>query len=118
MSELEPSEGKPNLVPMLDMVFQLITFFMLVINFKTASLDRNLLLPAVGSARPVDTGGRDRLLVLNLRGTEVVRNGQVVMRGDGKPELQNPRWCCTAPLAPMLTDISRMRPCNLGCPRE
>ena len=65
MAELE-SEGKPNLTPMLDMVFQLITFFMLVINFKAASLDLNLKLPVVGSARPVDTKGQNRSLVLNI----------------------------------------------------
>ncbi len=66
MSDLDPSEGKPNLTPILDMVFQLITFFMLVINFKAASMDLNLKLPVVGSARPVDTKGQTSLLVLNV----------------------------------------------------
>jgi biopolymer transport protein ExbD len=66
MSELEQSEGKPNLTPILDMVFQLITFFMLVINFKSASLDLSLKLPVVGSARPVDTKGQESLLILNV----------------------------------------------------
>ena len=33
------SENEPNLTPILDMVFQLITFFMLVINFKGAAMD-------------------------------------------------------------------------------
>jgi len=67
MSEgLEGAEGKPNLTPILDMVFQLITFFMLVINFKAASLDLTLQLPVVGSARPVDTKGQVDLLVLNI----------------------------------------------------
>jgi biopolymer transport protein ExbD len=47
--------GEPNLTPILDMVFQLITFFMLVINFKTATLDLTLKLPVLGSARPVDS---------------------------------------------------------------
>ncbi|MBI3836880.1 MAG: biopolymer transporter ExbD [Planctomycetia bacterium] len=51
---------------MLDMVFQLVTFFMLVINFKAAQLDMNLKLPVVGSARPVDTKGQQDLLVLNI----------------------------------------------------
>jgi biopolymer transport protein ExbD len=51
---------------MLDMVFQLITFFMLVINFKSAQLDMNLKLPVIGSARPVDTQGQQDLLVLNI----------------------------------------------------
>ena len=65
MAELE-SDGKPNLTPMLDMVFQLVTFFMLVINFKSASLDLNLKLPVVGSAGPVDSKGQESLLILNI----------------------------------------------------
>ena len=65
MAELE-TEGRPNLTPILDMVFQLITFFMLVINFKSAALDLNLKLPVVGSARPVDTKGQESLLILNI----------------------------------------------------
>jgi biopolymer transport protein ExbD len=48
------------------MVFQLVTFFMLVINFKAASLDLKLHLPVIGSARPVDTKGQDELLILNI----------------------------------------------------
>lgn len=58
--------GEPNLTPVLDMVFQLITFFMLVINFKSANLDLRLKLPVVGSARPAQPAeDRDRL-VLNI----------------------------------------------------
>jgi biopolymer transport protein ExbD len=57
--------AEPNLTPILDMVFQLITFFMLVINFKTATMDMTLRLPVVGSVRPVETKGHD-LLVLNI----------------------------------------------------
>ena len=60
------SSAEPNLTPMLDMVFQLVTFFMLVINFKAASLDMSLKLPVVGSARPVDTQGQEELLILNI----------------------------------------------------
>lgn len=60
------SNAEPNLTPMLDMVFQLITFFMLVINFKAASMDLSLKLPIIGSARPVDTKGENELLVLNI----------------------------------------------------
>ena len=56
----------PNLTPILDMVFQLITFFMLVLNFKAAELDQTLTLPVVGSARAVEkaTGS---YLVLNVK---------------------------------------------------
>jgi biopolymer transport protein ExbD len=53
------------LTPILDMVFQLITFFMMVINFKTAAIDLTLNLPAIGSARPAEMPGAD-LLVLNV----------------------------------------------------
>jgi biopolymer transport protein ExbD len=60
------ANAEPNLTPMLDMVFQLITFFMLVINFKGAALDLSLKLPVLGSARPLDTDGREELLVLNI----------------------------------------------------
>lgn len=60
------SNAQPNLTPMLDMVFQLITFFMLVINFKAASLDLSVHLPVVGSAAPVNTGSNPDLLVLNV----------------------------------------------------
>lgn len=58
--------AEPDLTPMLDMVFQLITFFMLVTNMKAAALDLNLKLPVVGSARPVDTKGVEELLILNV----------------------------------------------------
>ena len=67
--------GEPNLTPILDMVFQLITFFMLVINFQAAAVDMSLKLPVVGSARPVETGA-DELLVLN-----VTTNGDVIVYG-------------------------------------
>lgn len=67
MSSLsDGSNAEPNLTPMLDMVFQLVTFFMLVINFKGAAMDLTLNLPVLGSARPLDTGGREDLLVLNV----------------------------------------------------
>jgi biopolymer transport protein ExbD len=65
-SSSELTHAQPNLTPLLDMVFQLITFFMLVINFKEASLDQSLELPVLGSARPVDTKGEEDLLVLNI----------------------------------------------------
>jgi biopolymer transport protein ExbD len=61
-----PAKAEPNLTPMLDMVFQLITFFMLVINFKTNQIDMAMDLPVVGTARPVDTKGQLSLLMINI----------------------------------------------------
>lgn len=58
--------AEPNLTPMLDMVFQLITFFMLVINFKGASMDLSLKLPVLGSARPLEYAGKLEAITLNV----------------------------------------------------
>ena len=69
-----PADAEPNLTPMLDMVFQLVTFFMLVINFKSSALDLNLKLPVVGSVGMIDAAARD-LIVLNLTARGVLRAG-------------------------------------------
>jgi biopolymer transport protein ExbD len=64
--------AEPNLTPILDLVFQLITFFMLVINFKGASLDMSLKLPVLGSARPLHWTGKMEPLLLNINKEGVV----------------------------------------------
>ena len=62
------AKAEPNLTPILDMVFQLITFFMLVINFKAAELDLSLQLPVIGSAKPLPGDATNmKLLVLNVK---------------------------------------------------
>ena len=60
-------KAEPNLTPILDMVFQLITFFMLVMNFKAAELDLSLRLPVIGSAKPPPEAKNVKLLVLNVQ---------------------------------------------------
>ena len=76
------ANAEPNLTPILDMVFQLITFFMLVINFKAAETDTSLKLPVIGSARPVETKGQGEVLVVNLTADEKIR-----ARGKDEPNL-------------------------------
>ena len=65
----------PDLTPLLDVVFQLITFFMLVINFSSENYDQRVRLPVAGSARPLDKAqaAQDRL-VLNID-----RDGHLLM---------------------------------------
>ena len=58
------------------MVFQLITFFMLVINFKGASMDLSLKLPVLGSARPLERHGKLEPLLLNID-----TDGRVTVQG-------------------------------------
>lgn len=83
MSSLNSADQcEPNLVPILDMVFQLITFFMLVINFKAVDVDKNLVLPVVGAATPTDQGDQGDLLVLNIR-----TDGSVQVRGKVQPNI-------------------------------
>ena len=53
-------KAEPNLTPLLDVVFQLITFFMLVINFSSENYDQRVRLPVAESAVPV--GKRPRSL--------------------------------------------------------
>lgn len=77
------ASAEPNLTPMLDMVFQLVTFFMLVINFKGAAMDLSLKLPVVGSARPIDAKGKEELLVLNID-----HLGQLKVYGEPKPDVK------------------------------
>jgi biopolymer transport protein ExbD len=78
MASHQDLKADPNLTPILDMVFQLVTFFMLVINFKAASLETSLRLPVIGSALPVEGGDRD-MLVLNI-----MRDGKLRMYGEGR----------------------------------
>jgi biopolymer transport protein ExbD len=53
---------------LLDVVFQLITFFMLVINFTNDNYDQRIKLPVAGSARPLDDprAAEEDRLVLNI----------------------------------------------------
>ena len=79
MSASNTEEFEPNLTPILDMVFQLITFFMLVINFKGAAMDLSLKLPVLGSARPLEYVGKYEPLTLNIdQDGNVKSNGQVI----------------------------------------
>lgn len=77
-------KAEPNLTPLLDVVFQLITFFMLVINFSNENYDQRVRLPVAGSARPVEEGEKsateDRL-VLNID-----KEGHLLMTGQVLPQ--------------------------------
>jgi biopolymer transport protein ExbD len=75
-------KAEPNLTPLLDVVFQLITFFMLVINFSSENYDQRVRLPIAESAVPVGEEARvseDRL-VLN-----VDKEGHLLIGGEVQP---------------------------------
>src|SRR5438876_9462003 len=56
---------EPNLIPMLDLVLQLIMFFMLVTNFIADDLNESVRLPHALQARPLDKS-EDYVITLNV----------------------------------------------------
>jgi len=71
--------AEPNLTPLLDVVFQLITFFMLCISFSQDTIDQRVRLPVASSARPVEASkaGEDRLVLNVDRYGRLLFNGQM-----------------------------------------
>jgi len=73
-------KAEPNLTPLLDVVFQLITFFMLVINFSNDNNDQRVRLPvasaaSTGEAAKID----DDKLVFNIdQDGNLLWNGEVL----------------------------------------
>ncbi len=74
---------EPNLTPILDMVFQLITFFMLVVSFRASDFDKQLVLPTVGSAAPAEEEANGEFLILNLRS-----GGKLFVTGKEEPNVE------------------------------
>src|SRR5581483_9239644 len=58
--------AEPNLTPLLDVVLQLLMFFMMCVNFVTEQINEDIKLPDSESARPMDKGETD-VLFLNLK---------------------------------------------------
>jgi biopolymer transport protein ExbD len=83
--------AEPNLTPLLDIVFQLITFFMLVINFSQDNFDSRIKLPVAGSARPQDDASKlnDERLVLNIDSKgNLIWNGQPLSAGEAVQKIK------------------------------
>ena len=58
--------GEPNLVPLLDLVFQLIMFFMITVNFvRLDQINEEITLPMAQAAVPMDTSADD-FVFLNI----------------------------------------------------
>src|SRR5436190_7071023 len=50
----ETSKAEPNLTPLLDVVLQLLMFFMMCVNFVSEQVNQTIVLPVSQSARPMD----------------------------------------------------------------
>lgn len=72
-------KAEPNLVPLLDLVMQLLMFFIVNINFVTQQINGEVNLPVSQSARPLDKSDSD-VLFLNLN-----HNGYLEVVGNPMP---------------------------------
>ena len=71
---------EPNLVPLLDLVLQLVMFFMVCTSFVMEQVDETVRLPVAQLAKPMaDAKGRD-VVFLNIN-----RDGQLLVVGRPKP---------------------------------
>jgi biopolymer transport protein ExbD len=70
----EIAEG--DLTPMIDMVFQLIAFFMVLVNFSEAEQDQSVKLPASELAKPPEVPFEEPITL------QMTEQGQVLLHGD------------------------------------
>ncbi|QDU88209.1 biopolymer transport protein ExbD [Pirellulimonas nuda] len=73
-SSLDMAEG--DMTPMIDMTFQLIAFFMVLINFSEVEQDQRVNLPASQLAKPPDTAYEEPLTI------QMVEDGVILFGGD------------------------------------
>ena len=66
MAQVE-SEQDPNLIPLLDLVLQLVMFFIMVANFAAQNVTSDVRLPLATSAKPPDPSELD-VIYLNING--------------------------------------------------
>jgi biopolymer transport protein ExbD len=78
----EPSTTDIDMTPMIDMTFQLITFFMFVMNFSEAEQDDRIQLPLSQLAKPVE-GAMESPITLQLTDKgSVIYAGELVAVSD------------------------------------
>ena len=59
-ASMEGGEADPNMTPLLDVVLQLIMFFMITVNFvRVDQLNENIILPVAQAAVPLDNRAED-----------------------------------------------------------
>ena len=75
-----------DLTPMIDMTFQLIAFFMVLINFTDAEQDQRIRLPVSDIAKPADAP------FIESRTVHLTDGGMVSFRGDEMPMVEFERY--------------------------
>lgn len=91
-------EGKLNMTPMIDIVFQLLTFFMIAVNFENAKADERVKLPTDVLAKPPESKLENELIMnvgfirrpdgSNVSGPVIFYNGDPIPLDKIMPSLQ------------------------------
>jgi biopolymer transport protein ExbD len=64
--------------PMIDMTFQLIAFFMILINFSDAEADERVQLPSSQLAKPPDASAETPIYIQMMRDGRLIMNTQIL----------------------------------------
>jgi len=76
--------------PMIDMTFQLIAFFMILINFSDAETDDRVQLPSSTIAKPPSAPSETPLTIQMVRDGQIIMNANMLPNADAlKPYLRN-----------------------------
>jgi biopolymer transport protein ExbD len=76
--------------PMIDMTFQLIAFFMILINFSDAEVDDRVQLPSSAIAKPPSAPSEIPLTIQMTRNGQIIMNAQLLPNADAlRPYLKN-----------------------------
>ena len=79
--------------PMIDMTFQLIAFFMILINFADAEQDQRVQLPSSVLAKPPQAPLETPITIQMVRSGDIVMGGQLYPEASSiKPLLQNEKY--------------------------
>src|SRR5262245_31916645 len=81
MSHGHEKPAEPNLVPLLDLVLQIVMFFMICANFVVEQLDQKIVLPTAATAKSLDAS-ESSLLFINVDET-----GRLLPVDGGQPIL-------------------------------
>jgi len=73
-----PEKTEIDMTPMIDMTFQLITFFMFTLNFSTAVQDDRIQLPSSQLAKPAKGPAEDPITLQLMLDGSVIYNGESV----------------------------------------
>ncbi len=76
--------------PMIDMTFQLIAFFMILINFSDAETDDRVQLPSSSIAKPPSAPSEMPLTIQMVRDGKIIMNAQLLPNAEAlRPYLKN-----------------------------